>query len=71
MTLDGIYITKKARESFPHFIFLVPVIFAPLMLCTDPSVPVKGTDFIQQAWYDSERNSMPGDPGVTSTLLDA
>jgi hypothetical protein len=49
MTLDGIFITKKARESFPHFIFLVPVIFAPLMLCTDPSVPVKGTDFIQQA----------------------
>jgi hypothetical protein len=45
----GFKVGKMAHESFPHFRFLVPVIFAPLMLCTDPSVPVKGTDFIQQA----------------------
>jgi len=41
------------------------------MLCADPSLPVKGTDFIQQVWYDTQRNSMSEDPDVNSTLLDA
>jgi len=67
----GFIVGKMAHESFSHFRFLVPVIFAPQVLCTDPSLPVKGTDFIQQTWYDTQRNSMSGDPGVTSTLLAA
>jgi hypothetical protein len=45
----GFIVGKMAHESFLRFRFLVPVIFAPLMLCTDPSLPMKGTDFIQQA----------------------
>jgi len=45
----GIIVGKMARESFSHFRFLVPVIFAPQIHCTDLSLPLKGTDFIQQA----------------------
>lgn len=45
----GFIVGKRALESFPHFRFLVPILFAPLMLRTDPSLPVKGTDFVQQA----------------------
>jgi len=45
----GFIVGKMAHESFSHFGFLVRVIFAPQMLCTDPSLPLKGTDIIQQA----------------------
>jgi len=44
----GFIVGKLKHEGFSHFRFLVPVVSAPLMLCADPSLPVKGTDFIQQ-----------------------